>query len=73
MSVRFKVGDLVVRNPEARGTSGWPHGDAACRVVDVCPAITEVITVVPVNSPPNTRHHNITWFAERFTHAATTR
>jgi len=33
MSARFKVGDLVVRNPEARGEAGWPYGAEACRVV----------------------------------------
>ncbi len=65
MSARFKVGDLVVRNPGARGAAGWPYGDEVCRVVDHCPNLTYTI-VVPVNSPPNPRHHR-PWLAKRFT------
>ena len=68
MSLRFKVGDLVVRNPEVRDEAGWPYDDAVCRVVGYDPSLNEIV-VVPVNRPPNTRRHNISWLPERFTHA----
>lgn len=68
MSGRFKVGDLVFRNPDARDVAGWPYGDEVCRVVEYYPNLNE-IAVVPVNSP-HARHHNISWLAERFTPAA---
>ena len=66
MSARFKVGDLVVRNPEARGESGWPYDDAVCRVVDHYPNHTDIF-VVPVNSPPKPWHRYRPWLATRFT------
>ena len=68
MSPLFKVGDLVVRNPEAQGVAGWPYGDEVCRVVGYYPILNE-IAVVPADSPPNTRHHDISWLADRFTPA----
>ena len=70
MSARLKVGDLVVRNPEARGEAGWPYDDAVCRVVDDYPDRGTVIEVVPVNSPPNKRYQGTGWLADRFTPAA---
>ncbi len=66
MSPLFKVGDLVVRNPEARGDGGWPYDDEVCRVVEYYPNRNE-IAVVPADSPPNTRHYGISWWTERFT------
>ena len=69
MSPLFKVDDLVVRNPEVRGTSGWPYGDEVCRVVDDYPHLGTVIDVVPVNSPPNKRYQGTGWLADRFTPA----
>ena len=68
MSPLFKVGDLVVRNPEARGESDWPYDDAVCRVVGHYPNLNEII-VVPVNSPPNKRYQGTGWMADRFTPA----
>lgn len=70
MSARFKVGDLVVRNPEARVESGWPYDDEVCRVVGYYPNQNGII-VVPVNSPPNKRLHDCGWVAERFAPATT--
>ena len=68
MSPLFKVGDLVVRNPQEQGVAGWPYGDEVCRVVEYYPNLNE-IAVVPADSPPNTRHHGISWLADRFTPA----
>lgn len=66
MSARFKVGDLVVRNPRARN-GYWPYGDEVCRVVGHYPNHNEII-VVPVSSPLK-RHDNSGWVADRFSHA----
>ena len=70
MSGRFKVGDLVVRNPEVRDDAGWPYDDEVCRVVEYYPILNE-IAVVPADSPPDTRHHGSSWLAERFTPVTT--
>ena len=67
MSARFKVGDLVVRNPEARNED-WPYGDEVCRVVGHYPNLSEII-VVPISSPPLGHPGVSGWIAERFSPA----
>lgn len=67
MSARFKVGDLVVRNPEARNED-WPYGGEVCRVVGHYPNLSEII-VVPISSPPLGHPGVSGWIAERFSPA----
>lgn len=69
MSARFKVGDLVVRNPKEQGAAGWPYGDAVCRVVGYYPNSNDII-VVPVAPPPPLGHRSdCGWASERFSPA----
>jgi len=66
MTVRFKVGDLVVRIPEARDVAGWPYGDAVCCVVGY---YAHEILVVPISSPPLEHHGDCGWASSRFSPA----
>ena len=69
MSGRFKVGDLVVRNPEARGESGWPYGDSVCRVLGQYPNPNYLI-VFPVSPKPSEFEGRwARWWSEKFTPA----